>query len=855
MEQHIYIKGAREHNLKGIEVTIPRDALTVITGPSGSGKSSLAIDTLYAEGQRRYVESLSAYARQFLEQMQKPEVDFVSGLSPSIAISQKTFARSPRSTVGTVTEIYDYMRVLYTRIGIPYCYHCGSEITAQDIQNILRSISSMPMGMKIQILAPIVIERKGEYRKELQQMRRDGFVRARIDGEMVDLTTEVTLRKQKRHTIEIVVDRFIIKPAIERQIKFAIDTALRYADTVVINLLDENKDILFSRTLACPRCGISYPEIEPHIFSFNSRYGACPRCRGLGLEERNGERKSLVAGLLVPQKKLNGGVQPFKAPEADTAGLAPCKACSGMRLRREALSVKIREKSIGEFARMTVREAANFLEALDLSQRERTISKRILKEVSDRLSFLERVGLEYLTLDRPSVSLSGGEAQRIKLATQLGSSLTGVLYVLDEPSIGLHPRDCDKLLKSLKDMRDGGNTIIVVEHDEDTIRAADWVIDMGPGAGRNGGWVTAVGTPTEIERDERSLSGKYLSGRYVIPVPRIRRQPRDFMKIVGAAAFNLRHITVDVPLGVFVCVTGVSGSGKSTLIGEILYKAVVRHLSQDGPEPGRHKRVDGLEKVDRAISVDQSPLGRTPRSNPATYSGVFGFIRDLFSQLPESRARGYSASRFSFNVTGGRCEACGGDGLKKLEMHFLPDVYVVCDTCGGRRYNRETLEVRYREKNISDVLDMTISEALEFFHVVPPVRDKLQVLEDMGMGYLKLGQSATTLSGGEAQRLRLSRELAKKGTGNTLYLLDEPTTGLHFIDIQRLLDVINRLVDRGNTVIVIEHDMDIIKSADFIIDLGPGSGNEGGQVVATGTPEEVSRNQGSFTARYLAAKL
>jgi excinuclease ABC subunit A len=855
MDDCIHVKGAREHNLKNIEVVIPRDAITVITGPSGSGKSSLAMDTIYAEGQRRYVESLSAYARQFLDQMQKPEVDFISGLSPAIAISQKTFSKSPRSTVGTITEIYDYMRVLYTRIGIAYCYQCGSPITAQDIQNIIRSVTSLPSGTKLQILAPIAIERKGEYKKELQQMRRDGFVRARIDGEMVDLTHDVILRKQQRHTIEIVVDRFIVKPALERQIKLAIDTALRYTDTVVINLLDDNRDILFSRTLACPQCGISYPEIEPHLFSFNSRYGACPRCKGLGFEERNGNGKSLLESFTMP-KAGNGRGGAHRPPsEPELSRLPLCRACHGLRLRREALSIMLQGVSIGEFARMTVKEASRFIDGIALSEREMAISRRVVKEVKDRLLFLERVGLDYLTLDRPSLTLSGGEAQRIKLATQLGSSLTGVLYVLDEPSIGLHPRDCGKLLTSLSLMRDAGNTIIIVEHDEETIRAADHVIDMGPGAGRNGGWVTATGTPAELERDEKSLSGMYLGGRSAIAVPPIRRVPRDFVKIIGAAEFNLKNATVAVPLGVFVCVTGVSGSGKSTLIGEILYKAVVRNLYGNGVEPGRHRKIEGLEKIDRAIAVDQSPLGRTPRSNPATYSGVFSVIRSLFAQLPDSRARGYGPSRFSFNVSGGRCEACAGDGLKKVEMHFLPDVYVLCDSCGGTRYNRETREVFYRGKNIADVLEMTISEALEFFHVVPPVRAKLQVLEDLGMGYLKLGQSATTLSGGEAQRLRLSRELAKKGTGNTLYLLDEPTTGLHFVDIQRLLDMVNRLVDMGNTVIVIEHDMDVVKSADYVIDLGPGSGDEGGKIVAVGTPEEIARETASHTGRYLARKL
>jgi excinuclease ABC subunit A len=853
MQEYIIIKGAREHNLKNIDVQIPRDKITVITGPSGSGKSSLAIDTIYAEGQRRYVESLSAYARQFLEQMQKPEVDYIEGLSPSIAIDQKTITRSPRSTVGTIAGIYDYMRVLYTKIGIPYCYRCGSIITTQDLHNIIRSVLSLPVGSKIQVLAPIVRERKGEYKKELLQMRMDGFVRARIDGKMMDLTTDISLKKQKRHTIEIVIDRFIIKPAIERQIKQAIDTSLKYADTVIINLLSENRDILFSRTLACPKCGISYPEIEPMMFSFNSKYGACQQCNGLGFELHNVDSE-LLPELLLEKQLPSFSIEPAVF-EHELTHLTPCKACAGMRLRRESLSIKLQDISIGEFSNMSIDDALDFINSLKLSDRETIISAKIFKEIKDRLLFLIRVGLGYLTLDRPSLTLSGGEAQRIRLATQIGSSLSGVLYILDEPSIGLHPADCSRLLESLRIIRDAGNTVIVVEHDEETIRSSDYVIDMGPGAGKNGGWITAAGTSDEIVNSRSSITGTYLSGISKIPVPIQRKLPKDFLKIIGASEFNLKNIDVRIPLGVFVCITGVSGSGKSTLIFEVLYKALAKHIYKSRLIPGKFKRIEGIDKIDKVICIDQSPLGRTPRSNPATYTGIFTFIRDLFSKRPDSRVRGYKPSRFSFNVIGGRCEACQGDGLKKIEMHFLPDVYVTCDVCKGKRYNKETLDVFFKEKNISDILEMPISEALEFFDSIPPLKQRFDILEDMGMGYLKLGQPATTLSGGEAQRLRLSKELGKKATGNTLYILDEPTTGLHFVDIQRLLNVINRLVDMGNTVIVIEHDLDIIKSADYIIDLGPGGGNSGGRVIVAGTPEDAAKNKQSLTGRHLAKKL
>lgn len=830
MQEFIVIKGAREHNLKNIDLSIPRESLTVITGPSGSGKSSLAIDTIYAEGQRRYVESLSAYARQFIEQLRKPDVDYIEGLSPSISIDQKTVNRSPRSTVGTITEIYDYMRVLYTRIGKQSCHNCGSPVSKQESLDIINSVTSLPKGTRLQILSPIVRDRKGEYRKELQKMRRDGFIRARIDGEMTDLTQDIGLKKQKRHTIEIVIDRLIIKPGIERQIKEGIETALGYSDVVIINLLPENRDILFSKIAVCPRCGISYPGVNPMFFSFNSAQGACPKCNGLGFENIDEDSTE---------------IEEYKI----------CRLCNGLRLRKEALAIKIQDRNIGEFGQMSVKDALPFIDSLNLTARERTIASRILKEVKDRLLFMQKVGLDYLTINRPSMTLSGGEAQRIRLATQLGSSLMGVLYVLDEPSIGMHPRDCVKLLESLSAIRDAGNTVVVVEHDEETIRWADYIVDMGPGAGLRGGWVVAAGSPEQIEKNEHSVTGRYLTGSMSIDVPVRRKKPRDFMKIVGAGEFNLKDISVDIPLGIFTCVTGVSGSGKSTLVLEILFKALCKEIHGSELIPGRYKEIRGIDKISRVASVDQSPLGKTPRSNPATYTGVFSYIRELFAQVQDSRVRGYSASRFSFNLTGGRCESCKGDGLIKVEMHFLPDVYIPCDICKGKRYNKETLEIRYKGKNIAEVLEMTISEALQFFSSIPPMRQRLEVLEDVGLGYLQLGQPASTLSGGEAQRVRLSKELGKSSKGNTLYILDEPTTGLHFADIQKLLVVINRLVDSGNTVIVIEHNLDVIKSADYIIDLGPEGGEEGGRIVAAGTPEEVSLSPSSYTGMFLRNKL
>ncbi|MDH4231279.1 MAG: excinuclease ABC subunit UvrA [Nitrospirota bacterium] len=832
MQKFIQIKGAREHNLKNIDLAIPRDAITVITGPSGSGKSSLAIDTIYAEGQRRYVESLSAYSRQFLEQLQKPDVDSIEGLSPSIAIDQKTVSRSPRSTLGTVTEIYDYLRVLYTRLGKAFCYNCGHEISTQESKNILRAIRALPENTRIQILAPIVRDRKGNYRRELQEMRSEGFVRARIDNEMADLTQDIILEKKKRHSIEIVIDRLIIKNGIERQLAEAVETAFKYADTLAVNIVDQNKDIIFSTTAACLNCGISYPEINPRFFSFNSQNGACPVCNGLGYE----------------------GIQ---EDATEIVEQQPCRACNGLRLRREALHVKFQELNIGEFCRMSVQEVFSFLEHISLTERETIIASRVLKEVKDRLSFLLHVGLGYLTLDRSSLTLSGGESQRVRLATQMGSSLTGVLYVMDEPSIGLHPKDCVKLLKSLSGIKDAGNTIIVVEHDEETINWADHIVDMGPGAGTNGGWVVAEGTPEEIKHNVHSLTGRYLCRSLAISPPAKRRKARDFIVIQGASKHNLKNIDVKIPLKLFTCVTGVSGSGKSTLIFDILYEAARKSLSRlpDNPQRQKYTAIKGLQLIDRVISVDQAPIGRTPRSNPATYTGFFSSIRELFSLLQDSKLRGYSQSRFSFNLSGGRCESCHGNGLIKVEMHFLPDVYILCDSCKGRRYNSETLEIRYKGKNIAEILDMTISEALNFFENIPQIRRKLMVLEDIGLGYLQLGQSALTLSGGESQRIRLSRELGKKSTGNTLFILDEPTTGLHFSDIQRLLDIINMLVELGNTVIVIEHNLDVVKSADYLIDLGPEGGENGGYLIAEGTPEDISNSPFSYTGKFLKAKL
>lgn len=854
MLNYIVVKGARVHNLKNINISIPRDKFIVITGPSGSGKSSLAFDTIYAEGQRRYVESLSAYARQFLQQIQKPDVDLIEGLSPSIAIEQKTVTKSPRSTVGTITEIYDYLRVLYTRVGDISCYKCGARITSQGIQQIIDSVTTLPIGTRLQVLSPIVIGRKGEYKKELKEAREKGFIRARINGEMLDLTREIKLNKNKRHNIDIVIDRLIMKLGIEsryesfmRRLTEAVGLALRFTDTVVINIIDENKDLLFSRRLACLKCRISYPEVNPRFFSFNSPYGACPQCKGIGLDGMGDEEIGF----------------------SQVSGIKVCSLCRGSRLRKEALGVRINKLNISELSRLSVKGAIEFFKGLELEERRLMIASKVLKEIKERLTFLDRVGLGYITLDRPAFTLAGGEGQRIRLATQIGSSLTGVLYILDEPSIGLHSRDQRRLLDNLCALRDMGNTVLVVEHDEETIRRADHIIDMGPGAGADGGYVVAEGGLNEIMKNNESLTGAYLSGNLTIPFPSKRRRPKDYLIILGAQEFNLKNIDVKIPLGVFTCVTGVSGSGKSTLIFEILYKALAKRLyhssrftvhgSQFIDIPGRHRGITGAENIDKVIDIDQSPLGKTSRSNPATYTGVFSLIRNLYCRLPEARVRGYKSGRFSFNVSsasgGGRCEACKGEGLIKVVMHFLPDIYVLCETCKGKRYNKETLEIRYNGKNISEILDMTITQALEFFNSIPQIKHRLTTLEKVGLGYIKLGQPATTLSGGEAQRVRLSRELSKKATGRTLYLLDEPTTGLHFVDIQRLLQVLDALVDGGNTVVVIEHNIEIIKCADYIIDLGPEGGEEGGMVVAEGTPEEVAFNPRSYTGGALKKKV
>jgi excinuclease ABC subunit A len=826
----IVIKGARVHNLKDLDISIPRDRMTVITGPSGSGKSSLAFDTIYAEGQRRYVESLSVYARQFLDQLQKPDVDSIEGLSPSIAIEQKSTVKNLRSTLGTVTEIYDFLRVLYTRIGHLTCYECGGKIDAQGIQQITDLILSLPPDTRLQILSPVVMGRKGEYRKELHEARTRGLIRARIDGEMVDITKEVQLNKRKKHTIDIVIDRLVVKPAIERHLFQAVTLALTFTDVVIINVIDDNKDIFFSMKLACPKCGINMPEVSPRFFSFNSPYGACPKCNGLGYRDVDED-------------------------DEYSGSLKTCPHCGGLRLRKEALGVRINGVNIAQLSAKSVTEVVRFLEGLSLDRRESLIASRVLKEIRERLSFLERVGLGYLELRRPAITLSGGEIQRTRLATQVGSSLTGVLYIFDEPSVGLHPRDCHRLLNSLSRLRAQGNTVIVVEHDEETIRKADYILDMGPGAGADGGDVVAEGGLRDILSDKDSLTGSYLRGDRSIPVPRKRKKPKGFITIQGARAFNLKNIDVTIPLGLLTCVTGVSGSGKSTLIIDILYNALTNRLYSSHNLPGEHSGIAGIEKIDKVIDIDQSPLGRTPRSNPATYTGVFTSIRNLFSQIRDSRVRGYKPRRFSFNVPGGRCEACRGDGLIRISMHFLSDVYVPCEACKGARYSPETLEIRYKGRSISDVLSMTVAEALDFFGAIPALRLKLETLDRVGLGYIQLGQPATTLSGGEAQRVKLSRELSRKATGKTLYILDEPTTGLHFVDIQKLLEVLNGLVEGGNSVIVIEHNLDVIKCADHIIDLGPEGGDEGGRIVAEGPPEEVILNPESHTGRFLRRKL
>jgi excinuclease ABC subunit A len=875
----IRIRGAREHNLKSIDLEIPRGKLVVITGVSGSGKSSLAFDTIYAEGQRRYVESLSAYARQFLEQMDKPDVDLIEGLSPAISIEQKTTSKNPRSTVATVTEIYDYLRLLYARIGRPHCWSCGKPITSQTVTQIVDQVLALPSGTKIQVLGPVVRGRKGEYRQIFTQMRKEGFVRVRVNGKLHDLDEPIELDKNKKHTIEVVVDRLVVTLDIPRRLADSLETALKLADGIVtINLPDTGKDLTFSERMACIECGVSYPEISPRIFSFNNPHGACPACDGLGTK-LEGSSAGIDSSLrLLSEEFFGASLGSLDRRYKDTqssrvreeietyverlASVRPCPECQGARLRKESLAIRVGGLNIAELTRKSVKDASAFFAALggassgngdlSLSEKEREIARRILKEIQERLGFLINVGLDYLTLDRTAATLAGGEGQRIRLATQIGSSLVGVLYILDEPSIGLHQRDNVRLLNTLKRLRDLGNTVLVVEHDEETIRSADYVIDLGPGAGISGGRVVAAGTPQDIMASRQSLTGRYLAGELSIAVPRVRRpQTGQYLTIVGARQHNLKNIDVEIPLGLFTCVTGVSGSGKSTLVADILRKALDARLYGGRERPGDHDKLLGVEHIDKVIDIDQAPIGRTPRSNPATYTGVFTFIRELYALTPEARMRGYQPGRFSFNVKGGRCEACQGDGLIQIEMHFLPDVYVTCDVCKGKRYNRETLEIKYKGASIADVLNMTVEEALRFFENVPRIKEKLQTLYDVGLGYIKLGQSATTLSGGEAQRVKLSRELSRRSTGRTLYILDEPTTGLHFADIQQLLDVLHRLRDAGNTVLVIEHNMDVIKTADHIIDLGPEGGDEGGKVVATGTPEEIARIKASYTGQFL----
>ena len=936
MHKEIFIKGARENNLKNIDVTIPRDKLVVMTGLSGSGKSSLAFDTIYAEGQRRYVESLSSYARMFLGQMDKPDVDYIDGLSPAISIDQKTTSKNPRSTVGTVTEIYDYMRLLWARVGTPHCPKCGKEIRQQTIDQIIDQILALPEGTRIQVLAPVVRGRKGEHTKIFDDARRSGYVRVRVDGNLYDLSEEIALEKNKKHNIEVVVDRLIVRPDINQRLTDSVETASGLSGgIVVINLLREEQDITFSQNYACDDCGISIEELTPRMFSFNNPFGACPTCTGLGNQLKADpvmiipdEELSILDGAIVapgwnsirsdgisrmyfealskkyqfslraPVKELPQSVkdiifygtggeklelhydQPrgkgvlfqvfegicnnlerrYHETQSDASkkeieefmGECPCPTCHGRRLRAEALAVTVGGMAIHEVTDLPVGEELAFFEKLQLTETQMLIAAQILKEIRSRLGFLQSVGLNYLTLSRASGTLSGGESQRIRLATQIGSSLMGVLYILDEPSIGLHQRDNDKLLGTLRRLRDLGNTLIVVEHDEDTMRAADYLIDIGPGAGAHGGEVVACGTPEEVMANERSLTGDYLSGRKRIELPAHRREGNGHVLTVrGAAENNLQNIDVSIPLGTFTCVTGVSGSGKSSLVNEILFKKLGVELNRMKAHPGKHRAIEGMEHLDKVINIDQSPIGRTPRSNPATYTNLFNEIRNLFAATQEAKSRGYGPGRFSFNTRGGRCEACAGDGMLKIEMHFLPDVYVPCEVCKGKRYNRETLEVRYKGKNIADILDMTAEEARDFFAPVPKIAGMLSTLCDVGLGYVKLGQSSTTLSGGEAQRVKLATELSRRATGRTIYILDEPTTGLHADDVRKLLEVLQRLVDAGNTVLVIEHNLDVIKCADHIIDLGPEGGSGGGTVVCTGTPEEVAEHPQSYTGQYL----
>lgn len=938
-KNQIIIKGARVNNLQNIDVEIPRDQLVVLTGLSGSGKSSLAFDTIYAEGQRRYVESLSAYARQFLGQMDKPDVDTIEGLSPAISIDQKTTSKNPRSTVGTVTEIYDYLRLLYARIGKPICPNHGIEISSQTISQMVDQVMELPERTRLQILAPIVSGRKGTHVKVLDDLKKEGFVRVRVNGETMDLAEEITLEKNKKHSIEVVVDRVVVRPDVEARLADSLETALRLADgRVIVDTMDGN-ELLFSEHHACPICGFSIGELEPRMFSFNSPFGACTSCDGLGTKLEVDvdlvvphPDKSLNEGAIVaweptssqyypqllkavcdhfkidmdtpfeqlPEEQreiiLNGNTKEeihfryendfgmvrntnlyfegvlnnlqrrFKETSSDYIreqmegymAKKACPTCKGHRLKRESLAVKVSDHHIGEVTKMSVKQAVMFFDELPekLSEKDQTISRMIVREIHERASFLENVGLDYLTISRAAGTLSGGEAQRIRLATQIGSRLTGVLYVLDEPSIGLHQRDNDRLINTLKAMRDLGNTLIVVEHDEDTMMAADYLIDIGPGAGDHGGFVTAAGKPEELMLDANSLTGQYLSGKKFIPVPSTRKEPDGRMlHIHKASENNLKNVDVDIPLGLFVAVTGVSGSGKSTLINEILYKTIAHEMNRAKEKPGAHKGITGLEQIDKVIDIDQSPIGRTPRSNPATYTGVFDDIRDVFASTNEAKLRGYKKGRFSFNIKGGRCEACRGDGIIKIEMHFLPDVYVPCEVCHGKRYNRETLEVKYKGKTIADVLEMTVEDALAFFENIPKITRKLQTIADVGLTYMRLGQPATELSGGEAQRVKLASELHKRSTGKTIYILDEPTTGLHVHDIARLLKVLQRLVDNGDTVLVIEHNLDVIKTADYLIDLGPEGGDGGGTIVAAGTPEQIAEVEASYTGRYLAPVL
>ena len=937
--QYIKIRGANENNLKNIDVDIPRNELVVLTGLSGSGKSSLAFDTIYAEGQRRYMESLSSYARQFLGQMEKPDVESIEGLSPAISIDQKSTNHNPRSTVGTVTEIYDYFRLLYARVGIPHCPKCGREIAKQSVDQMVDQIMALPERTKIQLLAPVVRGRKGTHAKLFERAKKSGYVRVRVDGNMYELSEEIALDKNVKHNIEIIVDRLVVKPGIEKRLTDSVENVLELAEGLLVVDVIDGESLNFSQSFSCPVCEISIDEIEPRSFSFNNPFGACPECFGLGYKMEFSEelmipdpslsinqgaiavlgwqsctdKSSFTRAILdalckeyhfdldtpfedypkeihdiliygtdgkevkvyykgqrgegiypvafegliknVERRYRETGSQTMKAEYETFMNITPCSACKGQRLKPGALAVTVGDKNISEVTTLSIERLQKFLDELQLTETQQLIGNQILKEIKARISFLMDVGLDYLTLARATGTLSGGEAQRIRLATQIGSGLVGVAYILDEPSIGLHQRDNDKLLATLKHLRDLGNSLIVVEHDEDTMLAADYIVDIGPGAGEHGGQVVAVGNAQEIMKNPNSVTGAYLSGKIRIPVPTERKKPTGYLKVVGAQENNLKNIDVKFPLGVMTCVTGVSGSGKSSLVNQILYKRLARDLNRARTIPGKHKRIEGLEQVDKVINIDQSPIGRTPRSNPATYTGVFDLIRDLFAGTPDAKARGYKKGRFSFNVKGGRCEACAGDGILKIEMHFLPDVYVPCEVCGGKRYNRETLEVRYKGKNIYDVLNMTVEEAVDFFENVPSIRRKMETLRDVGLSYIRLGQPSTELSGGEAQRIKLATELSKRSTGKTVYILDEPTTGLHFADVHKLTEILRRLSGDGNTVIVIEHNLDVIKTADYIIDIGPEGGDRGGTVVASGTPEEVAKNPDSYTGKYIASIL